>query len=36
MFTQDTMTAMVAYQNANHLAAGRYNGETANSLGITR
>jgi hypothetical protein len=36
LFTQDTMTAMVKYQHDNHLAEGRYTGETANSLGITR
>jgi peptidoglycan hydrolase-like protein with peptidoglycan-binding domain len=34
LFTQDTMRAMVKYQEDNHLAAGRYTGETANSLGI--
>ncbi len=34
LFTQDTMRAMVKYQNDNHLTAGRYTGETANSLGI--
>lgn len=34
LFTQDTMHAMVKYQEDNHLAAGRYTGETANSLGI--
>ncbi len=34
LFTQDTMRAMVKYQNDNHLAAGRYTGETANALGI--
>ena len=34
LFTQDTMHAMVKYQQDNHLAAGRYTGETANSLGI--
>ena len=36
LFTQDTMTAMVKYQHDNHLAEGRYTGETANSLGISR
>jgi hypothetical protein len=36
LFTQSTMTAMVKYQHDNHLAEGRYTGETANSLGITR
>jgi hypothetical protein len=36
LFTQDTMAAMVKYQHDNHLAEGRYTGETANSLGITR
>jgi hypothetical protein len=34
LFTQDTMRAMVRYQEDNHLAAGRYTGETANALGI--
>lgn len=34
LFTQDTLHAMVKYQEDNHLAAGRYTGETANSLGI--
>jgi Putative peptidoglycan binding domain len=34
LFTQDTMHAMVKYQEDNHLAAGRYTGETANALGI--
>lgn len=34
LFTQDTMHAMVRYQEDNHLAAGRYTGETANALGI--
>lgn len=34
LFTQDTMRAMVKYQQDNHLAEGRYTGETANSLGI--
>jgi hypothetical protein len=28
------MRAMVRYQEDNHLAAGRYTGETANALGI--
>jgi len=36
LFTQDTMTAMVKYQHDNHLTEGRYTGETANSLGISR
>jgi hypothetical protein len=36
LFTQDTMTAMVKYQHDNHLSEGRYTGETANALGITR
>jgi hypothetical protein len=36
LFTRDTMNAMVKYQHDNHLAEGRYTGETANSLGITR
>jgi hypothetical protein len=36
LFTQDTMTAMVKYQHDNHLSEGRYTGETANSLGISR
>jgi hypothetical protein len=36
LFTQDTMSAMVKYQHDNHLSEGRYTGETANSLGITR
>lgn len=35
-FTQDTMIAMVRYQHDNHLPEGRYTGETANALGITR
>ena len=30
------MTAMVKYQRDNHLAEGRYTGETANALGIAR
>jgi hypothetical protein len=34
LFTQDTLRAMVKYQQDNHLAAGRYTGETANALGI--
>jgi hypothetical protein len=34
LFTQDTMHAMVKYQEDNHLASGRYTGETANALGI--
>ena len=34
LFTQDTLQAMVKYQEDNHLAAGRYTGETANALGI--
>jgi hypothetical protein len=36
LFTQSTMSAMVKYQHDNHLAEGRYTGETANALGITR
>ncbi len=36
LFTQDTMSAMVKYQHDNHLSEGRYTGETANSLGISR
>ncbi len=36
LFTQDTMSAMVKYQHDNHLAEGRYTGETANALGISR
>ena len=35
LFTQDTMHAMVKYQEDNHLSAGRYTGETANALGIS-
>jgi len=34
LFTRDTMQAMVKFQEDNHLAAGRYTGETANALGI--
>jgi hypothetical protein len=36
LFTRETMNAMLRYQHDNHLAEGRYTGETANSLGITR
>jgi hypothetical protein len=36
LFTQSTMASMVKYQHDNHLAEGRYTGETANSLGISR
>jgi hypothetical protein len=36
LFTQSTMAAMVKYQHDNHLSEGRYTGETANALGITR
>jgi len=34
LFTQDTLHAMVKYQNDNHLSAGRYTGETAKALGL--
>ena len=36
LFTQDTMAAMVKYQHDNHLSEGRYTGETANALGVSR
>ena len=36
LFTHDTMTAMVKFQHDNHLNEGRYTGETANALGISR
>jgi hypothetical protein len=36
LFTRETMAAMVKYQHDNHLAEGRYTGETANALGVAR
>jgi hypothetical protein len=36
LFTPSTMAAMTRYQHDNHLAEGRYTGETANALGISR
>ena len=36
LFTPSTMAAMTRYQHDNHLPEGRYTGETANALGISR
>jgi hypothetical protein len=36
LFTPSTIAAMTRYQHDNHLAEGRYTGETANALGIGR